>query len=542
MAKGTIRVNSILDGQQTTEYFGTKAQFLNSIGIDPDLAGSTTGVKASGVITPSVYTEFSGSAIDGNVIAIITNPKDTNIYVVQDNGDLISYSSVLGSETLIGTVTGNEAKGAFYYNNYIYITGTGANQTDVSRYGPLDGTPTLANAVWTGSTLGSQTALGNVPYPAAGGVSYPSHWGHVHSDGQAYFFDFVPSTGATATAGKGLIHAINTTKGTAEGDTNNGSAYNVLDLPFGYMPTDIESYGTDLVISAIQTTDTILNQGPSALFFWDTTDTDSFYRQVDLKEFPLVTALQNKGGRLYVFSGNRVSGHSVGIYDGAYAVEPIEFFPDGYSPFPGGVDVYGNRISWGSSITDPAARAVVLSLGYKSPRLNRNAIHGIAVASVTESTPTTTAINYARQSSGINPTLIIASRAGTGGATQFNLDRLDLSATQNSTIQLGPFNVGEPFKITKLRLLLDELVSNGVVITPTFRFDDFSSTYVLDTINNTNFSGERNIVYKTPRLARTQSGIQAQGEHNFILELAFTGTIHTSVLFPITIEIDSITD
>ena len=35
---------------------------------------------------------------------------------------------------------------------------------------------------------------------------------------------------------------VKTSKTTDEGDTDNGSTYNALDLPFGYMPMDIASW------------------------------------------------------------------------------------------------------------------------------------------------------------------------------------------------------------------------------------------------------------------------------------------------------------
>lgn len=591
MADISIKIKSILDGQQSGYYVGGENEFLDSLGIDPDLAATGSQVKSSGMITPATYTAFSGANVNSGTIALITNPKDALVYAVLDNGRLISYDSVLGSETLIGTVTGSEAHGGFYYNNFIYITGTGTNHDDISRYGPLDGTPTITNGVWTGSTLGSQTKLVDTTYPSFGNVEYPNHWGHVHVDSQAYFCDFA--------SGRGLIHAIKTTPtldydaqsanftlglvvtgGTSgatatiladndggttgtltltniigvfqndelitdsstgsatvngtivEGAGDNGSAYNVLDLPLGYLPTDIESYGTDLIISALQTTDSVLNQGPSALFLWDPTDVDSFYRQVDLEEFPLTTALQNKGGTIYVFSGNRNSGHSIGVYDGAYNVQPLEFFADGYSPFAGGVAVYGNRISWGSQRTFKASRGCVYSMGYKSPRFPSDAVHNTARSSITGgTTPTVSAISYVQQASGIFPRLVMASRS----SSQFKIDELKTSGfTQSSEITFGPFTVGQPFKVKQVRIPLSQVVSSGVVITPAFKFDD-SNSYALDTINNANFPGARNILYKQFKMSETKGGIQAKGDYEFTFGLSFDGTVEISALLPIEI-------
>src|SRR3990167_7695594 len=161
-----------------------------------------------------------------------------------------------------------ECHGAEYYNNYIYLF-TGTN---VSRYGPLNNSPALAHNIWKGTTLGSLTALTNTTYPTLRGVTIPNHVSYVHGDGSMYFADFIN--------GQGLIHRINTKKVTNEGDTNGttvASAYNVLDLPFGFYPTAITNYSTATLIAGIYTVDTTINQGRSAFVLWDPTDTTSFY-------------------------------------------------------------------------------------------------------------------------------------------------------------------------------------------------------------------------------------------------------------------------
>lgn len=601
-----IKIKSLLNGQQTAYHVGGEGQFLDSLGIDPDHIGklSDTQKKASGVITPTTYTAFSGANVNSAPVAIITNPKDALVYAILANGRLISYSSALASETLIGTVTGSQASGATYYNNFIYIFGTGTNGEDISTFGPLQAggvAKQLLNGQWTGGALGDASAsvtgqpnLNDTTYPSFGSVEYPNHWGHAHVDNQLYFTDFNDgrgyihviktatdllydnqtgnftvglvltggTSGATATIANdvdagatGVLTLTNvqgvfqdgetitdTSTGSAdangiatEGGADNGSAYNVLDLPSGYMPTDIESYGTDLIISAIQTSDSVLNQGPSALFLWDPTDVDSFYRQIDLEEFPLTSALQNKGGSIFVFSGNEDGGHSVGVYDDAFGVTPIEFFADGNPPFAGAVGVYGNRISWGSQRTFDNTRACVYSLGYKSPRLPRSAIHNIARTSLSAGTsPVVSAINYGQLASGLLPRLLIGSRS----SSQFKIDSLDTGAsTQTSEITFGPFNVGQPFSIQKVRIPLSDALTGGSEITPTFKFDD-ANEYELDTINDTNFSLQRFVIYKQPNLSETQSGtLQAQGKHQFTFKLAFTGTQPLSVLLPILIVI-----
>ena len=111
-----FKIESIFEGHQPSFYAGAKGQFLTSIGIDPDvpLTDASTDLKTAGAIRPVAYSTFSGANVTAAPIAIITTPKNTNVYVVLSNGRLISYDSSLANETLIGTVTGGVARGAFY--------------------------------------------------------------------------------------------------------------------------------------------------------------------------------------------------------------------------------------------------------------------------------------------------------------------------------------------------------------------------------------------------------------------------------------------
>lgn len=536
MAEFKLKVDSILGGQSSVEYLAGNGQFQNSTAIDPDRSANSSN-QAGGVITPVAYAEFSSTEIDGTPIAIITTPKDALTYVVTDNGKLISYTTAYtsGASVSIGTVTGNEAHGATYYNNFIYIFGTGASNDDVSRYGPLDGTPVLTNGVWKGATLGTQTALGNPTYPTLNSVEYPTHWGHVHVDNQLYFGDFDVSSGTVATQGKGLIHSIKTKKGTDEGDTDDGSAYNVLDLPFGYLPTDIESYGTDLIISAIQTSDNSVNQGPASLFLWDTTDVDSFYRQVDLED-PMISALLNDNGLIRVFSGTGVTdaGHAVGTYDGAYGVRSDAYFDTGYSPFAGAVLKMKSRILWGTQSNDAELgnAAVLRSLGYKHPDLPSRAKHNV-VRATAGTNPMLTAAARPQQSSGLDPQYIV----GHKDDSAFGVDKIDASAAQRGFFTSETFHVGSPFVLTKLKIPLSGIVDSTTAIKVRIRYDNGNLVKTLATINNTNNSGQKNIIFKREELnAATTTGILP--EQNFFIELVFNSTNIISVLLPIEITLD----
>lgn len=373
MPRKTIRIESIFDGFMPSALFGQSDQYQVGVGIDPDmpLTDTATDVKAGGVIRPVNYASFSGANVTSYPIAILTTPKDTKIYTVLANGRLISYTSAFGSETLIGTVTGGVAGGAFYYNNYIYIPTT----TNVSRYGPLDNNPALADSVWTGATLGSQTALTNTTYPTTLlSTGYLNHHGVSHVDGAAYFLDYK--------AGVGMVHKIKTSKTTDEGDTNNGSAYDVLDLPFNYIPVTIESVGNDMVVSGSYTTNTTLLQGKAALFFFNPADTTpSFYRIVHLPD-AICSALKYVNGTLYGLSGDLNGGYRLFRYVGGDTIETLKIIEEGNPPMQNAISAIANRIVWAADITYPFTASGLYAYGSKSDLFPRG-LHHIALSSFT---------------------------------------------------------------------------------------------------------------------------------------------------------------
>lgn len=534
MAIIPIRFDNIFGGHTQYQYGARPGQYLKGVGIDPDLPISdAVGDRlTSGAIRPSAYAKFSGSEVSSNPIAIITTPKTSNIYVITAGGKLISYTSAFGSETLIGTVTGSNAEGAFYYNNYIYITGTGASKNDISRYGPLDNSPAITNAWWSGLSL---TALTNNTYPSLrGGGTIPQHWGHVHTDNFAYFCDFKD--------GQGFISAIKTSKTTNEGDTNNGSQYNVLDLPFGYYPVDIESYGTDLAIAAFQTTDGTITQGKAAIFLWDTVS-DSFYEQVPLLD-PLVTALLNNNGRLTVFSGSISTGadvsngYRISVVTGPQSVQEVMYSNEGCSPIQGAVAAIGNKLMWGTfqqvrttTAASPTYYASVMALGSKDASIP-SGLHGIvkATATGTAADGLVTAIANVQNSSFSYPKLAVGWR----DATSFGVD--SQSTTYGTSIlQLPKVVIGKKFKINQIRMNLPVAVAANMTITPAIIKDDFSSsdTTGLTVINSTNYaSSERHILYYP----------EIHCDHDFLLQLTISGTVLSPILLPIDVLIETLED
>lgn len=513
----TLRINSILNGTSPSRYFGADGTFDQSLAVDPDFPIVGSAIRTSGFAVPIGMADFTGANLTSRAVSIINTPKNTLTYVVCSNGRLISYDSSLGSETLIGTVTGGAASSGVYYNNYIYIF----TPTNVSRYGPLNNSPTLVDSVWTGATLGSLTALTNTTYPTFNGVSIPNHVGKVHGDNSLYFTDFIN--------GQGLIHRINTRKVTDEGDTNGAtvpSAYNVLDLPFGFYPTAIESMGTLLVILGNYSSDGTVNQGKAAFVIWNPTNTTTFSEGPIFLADPLATALLNVNGRIYIWSGNGQNGFRLSRYVGGESVTDIALFEEGFPPLSQAVDAIGNKVIWGGTTTVPATSACVWSYGSKDSRLP-SGIQNIMKTTSAGATPIVTALKYSQQSSQIQPKAIVA----WNDASDRGVDQWSATGTLGSYLR-WTFNIGQKFNILRMRVPFGGVVAANTTITPKVWFDGLSSSLSPTVINNTNYPSSRKVIYKAPELSNYI------GENDFTLEFAWTGTNPLPIAFPILIDVD----
>lgn len=527
MPRQTIIINNIWGGIAASDNFLSEGQYSYGIGIDPEapISDASGDKRSSGVIRPTAYEDFSGANVTDTPLWFTTTPKDTKLYAYLANGRLISYSSALGSETLVGTATSSSGNGFAYYNNYLYM----ATNTNVSRYGPLNGSASLTNSVWTGSTLGSQTALTDTTYPTIRSEEMPNHIMHVHGDNKLYFGDFKD--------GQGMIHYIKTKKTTDEGDTNDGSTYNALDLPFGFMPVAIASFGTDLAIAAIQTSDSTLKQGGAKLFLWDTFS-DSFYADIDLVD-SLVTAMKSINGILYIWSGPvstgsaESNGYRISIYQGGTAAQQVHYSDSGSCPLPGAVAGVGQRLMWGTFTQLPTTTPgtpnyypVVMAIGARDSRLPTG-IHCIAHATAagTASDGTVTALINAEQDSFSYPKLILGHRDA-GGA---GIDKQ--STTYRESIFRYPVYVGSRYAIKRIRIPLFNAIDANTTITPVIFTDSYSGSSAndLDTINSTNYPNSEKYLNWFPDI---------NGEHDFTLQLNFSGTGLDPVLLPIRIDVE----
>jgi hypothetical protein len=176
---------------------------LGSIGIDPDMPVIDSDSRISGLLRPTAMQKVDN--ITGDPYWIITNPKTADIYVYTNVGKFYKINPTLTTITLIATLATSSGNGAEYYDNYIYL----ATNTDVARYGPMDGSPTMTTSFWVGTM--ANPALTNTTYPSLLGKQMPNHSMLRLQDNQLYFCDVVGN--------KGALHKIKTRKTTVEGDT-----------------------------------------------------------------------------------------------------------------------------------------------------------------------------------------------------------------------------------------------------------------------------------------------------------------------------------
>lgn len=515
MAGFTVKIDSILGGHSPALFFSAPSQFDTSIGIDPDMPITDSAVRISGLLRPTAMAKFSGANITGTPLWFLTNPKDALIYAYMSDGKVTSYTNALSAETLVGTPTSGAGNGAAYNDNYLYFT----TPTDVSRYGPLNGSPSLSNTFWT-STL-SKTALVNTTYPSINGVTLPNHPMHYHAPNNTLYF-------ADVVSGKGTIHSIKTMKTSVEGDTDNGSTYGILSTtPWGYLPTCIESYTDNIAIGCVQGTNATTLQKKAVILFWDTVATAPTKTIAVGLPDPLITAMKNVDGILYVFLGNAQGGCRVVKFAGGYTFQEVGFWEECYPPLPGAVDHWMNRIIFGGQTSYPETSASVFAIGSKNATLSvNNPIFNILKTSSAGASPMVTAVKYVLQGDNKIRSPIVGWKDGT---TQ-GIDKI--STTYGVSVwRSETFRIGRPFQLKTIRIPLGLAVAANMTLIPKIFLDEQTANVPLQTINNTNYTkSEKNIVQtmKPPTYA-------VAGFHNFQLELRWSGTVLLPVSLPITV-------
>lgn len=514
-------------------YFGGKDQFRASLGIDPaqpiDDADTVYSTVASGLLRPTPSTKISGTTLTSAPLWMKSNPKDAFGYVYDANGSAysINTSSAVTALSDAGSLTGGLGNGMEYYDNYMYF----ATGTDITRYGPLNGTAGFVANYWTASGGVNTTALTNTVYPTSfkNGIRYPNHPMCRHSDGKLYIGDVVGNLGA--------IHVLATTKTSVEGDTVGASVYNKLNFGYGLWPFAIESYGIYLAVALNEVSITNKRDARAKLALWDTTS--SSFNQIIWVEYPdpMITALKNVNGVLYVVSGNlNARGFRIMKYLGGYSFEEVFYSETGEPTFPGAVEALGKQFMAGSYTTVPESDGCVYSVGLQKSNMGQGIFNIMRSTGGNASTSVTSMMLF---SNGSATPLEFGFYSPTIGWTNGASNGIDQQQTAYNTAPSvwwsQVYKIGQPFKITRIRIPLTQVLAANMSIVPTIYYDDGIATDTLTTIDNTNFPGKRVINLRVNNNAN-QVG---KGQNNFWIGLKWTGSTLCNVALPI--EIDFVT-
>lgn len=516
--------------------FAGATQFRASLGIDPaqpiDDLDTATSTVASGLLRPAASQKISGTTINAAPLWMKTNPKDGLLYVYDSlsSAYTVSTTNTVTALSDAGTLSGI-GNGMEYYDNYMYF----ATGTDITRYGPLNGTPGFTINYWT-STLG-KAALTNTTYPASfkNLINLPNHVMCRHSDGKMYFTDVVGNQGA--------IHYIATTKTTVEGDTNNSSTASKLTFGYGLWPTCIESFGSFIAVGLIEATSTNKRDPKAKLALWDTTS--STFNQIIWVEFPdpLITAIKNVNGALYIVSGGyNGRGFRVSKYLGGYSFQEVYYSETGEPCLPGAIESIGSQLIFGTHTTIPASDGCVYSVGLQKAKLGGGIFNIMRATGGNSSTSVTALAMFANGSNtplefGFNnPTIGWTNGSGTSAN---GLDQQQTQYNNAPSIWWSQmYKIGQPFYLKRIKIPLSQAVAANMTITPTVYYDDGISSQSFTVINSTNFpNGERYINLRT-----NGSGNNVQGFNNFWLELKWTGSALLTVNLPIQIEFETFPD
>lgn len=546
----TILIESILGGQGPSNYFSRQDQFLASCGIDPGLPVNDSSlafnvIGPSGLLRPASSVKLSSTDNANPPMWMVDEPKGARAYVYDSAGStFILDMGAIPSITAIsdaGEMTGGAGNGAAYYDNYIYF----AKATTVARYGPLDSaTKTFNGNYWT-TTLG-KTALTNPVYPAtigAGSVRLPNHVLHRHSDGKLYIADVVDN--------QATIHYIRTTKTTVEGDTDSSSTYGALTIGRSLYPTAMETYGQNLVIALMEgfasgtSTSILAPSGRAKIAFWDTVSQS--FNQIIFKEFPdpLITAMKNINGVLYVVSGNpSVPGFRLSRFVGGYTWEEVAYSPLASPSLAGAIDGDSKRLLFGVYATSPTPCASVLSWGLQEAALSKGLFNVLRTTAPSVFAGVTTLLINKSQSFMSQQPFVGWSNGDTSDSTDNGIDKPipNVSGNYNGAAQIWwsqLYKVGKPFRIKNIRLPFCQAIAANMTLDVTVYVDDASTSYTgassgLPTINNTSLPNSERIAKFKP--------VNVEGYQNFYIGLQWSGSALLTVGLPIEIDVEVLDD
>lgn len=540
--KFSIKIQAILGGHSALSHYAGDSQFRSSLGIDPSFPISDTdtalSIIGSGLLRPVPSEKFSGTTITSAPLWILNSAgQDQYTYVYDANGSAYTIDATFSTVAALsdaGALSRSLANGLAFYDSHMYF----AKNTTITRYGNIFAGPTMTDAGqnfewWTNASGLNFTTLTHPGYDSNGiswptsylhGIQYPNHILHRHSDGRLYVGDIL--LGEAGNRPRGTLHYVETVTG-----TNSNSTYDALTFPERLYPSAIASHGTDLMIALYEGNVAGNKEAKAKIAIWDTVSTT--YNRMIWDEFPdtFISALKNVNGTMYIISGNiSMPGFRVSRYIGANSFQEVFYSETGELPFPGAVDAVLNRLGIGTFTRVPESYGCVYGIGLQKASLGQGVFNVMVATGATGSTSSTTvtAVSYADNTKMGFYTPIIGWTSGPGEGAN-GLDKQGTTYGNTPSVFWSPvYRLGQPFRITKIRIPLAQAVAANMTITPKIYLDDGVTSSTLTTIDNTNYpNSERNIVIRPDGLT---------GEHNFWLELRWTGSALAVVNLPISIE------
>ena len=297
---------------------------------------------------------------------------------------------------------------------------------------------------------------------------------------------------------------------------------NALDLPRGYAPIDMTSYGLDIAILAVQTSELNADQGNATLFLWDTTS-GSFYRQIPLP-FSNASSVHSHIGAPVVFGGDN-DAYGCWQYIGGESLSPIFSIDNGLLPFPGAVISSKNRILWGTkqsqdkvTVTEGTTshstenRLSVLAYGSQSPQVPKG-VHNIFSKNADQTAYSISQVSPSRSG------LLIGADAiyGEGGTT-------------DSLFKTQVYSVGRNFKIESLDFTIQDPISGSDSLTVRAVFDNGASVKDIATITaDDKYTGKQSFTFHP----------EATGRLNFYLEFEWAGG-DNAIMLPVAINVETL--
>lgn len=127
---------------------------------------------------------------------------------------------------------------------------------------------------------------------------------------------------------------------------------------------------------------------------------------------------------------------------------------------------------------------------------------------------------------------IIAWTKGSGTVNN-GIDKQNISYNNASSVLWSHiFRIGKPFKVTRIYIpFAQAIAANMTLVAKIYTDDGAGTTYTLQTINNINYPGKLDAVLRSD-----SAGAPILGNHNFWLELKWTGSALCTVNLPIVIQ------